>query len=195
MINFITAVAYPDRLQLIHVYIDAPTKEGSITGVCYHALVHLIGTPRFLYMKYTHEWFFMCVRLWIISHGFVYSGYSGIYGTPTMQELKETIIHRLDEEWRCVGDSLGMSPKVMKEIGSKFGSVPTQCSEAMFSKWLDHEEGTGHKERTWGTILTALEDAGREDLTNSVLYKLTEKHKKGSKGSYVYTYFLTLLQF
>ena len=78
-----------------------------------------------------------------------------------------------------MGQLLRMSPKVMKEIGSKFGSVPTQCSEAMFSKWLNHEEGTGHKERTWGTVLTALEDAGRGDVAISVLDKLTAKHKEG----------------
>ena len=81
-----------------------------------------------------------------------------------------------------MGELLGVSPKVMKEIGSKFGSVPTQCSEAMFSKWLNHEEGTGHKERTWGTVLTALEDAGREDVATSVLDKLIEKHEEGLCG-------------
>ena len=84
-----------------------------------------------------------------------------------------------------MGDYLGISPKVKEEIDSKFGSVPTQCSEAMFSKWLNHEEGTGHKERTWGTVLTALEDAGRGGLVISVLDKLTVKDKK---GLYVYTY-------
>ena len=78
-----------------------------------------------------------------------------------------------------MGQLLGMSTEVMKEIGSKFGSVPTQCSEAMFSKWLKHKEGTGHKERTWGTVLTALEDAGRGDLAISVLDKLMVKHKEG----------------
>ena len=78
-----------------------------------------------------------------------------------------------------MGQLLGMSPKVMKEIGSKFSSVPTQCSEAMFSKWLKRKEGTGHKERTWGTILTALEEAGRGDLAISVLDKLMVKHKEG----------------
>ena len=81
-----------------------------------------------------------------------------------------------------MGDSLGMSPKVMEEIGSKFGSVPTQCSEAMFSKWLKHKEGTGRKERTWGTVLTALEDAGRGDLAISVLYELIVKHEEGLCG-------------
>ena len=78
-----------------------------------------------------------------------------------------------------MGQLLGMSPKVMKKIGSKFGSIPTQCSEAMFSKWLNREEGTGHKERTWGTVLTALEDAGRGDLAISVLDKLKVKHREG----------------
>ena len=72
-----------------------------------------------------------------------------------------------------------MSPKVMNKIGRKFGSVPTQCSEAMFSKWLNHEEGTGHKERTWWTVLTALEDAGRRDVTTAVLDELIVKHKEG----------------
>ena len=112
------------------------------------------------------------------------SGFSILLRKPTLQELKDTIVHHLGEEWRSVSDSLGMSPKVMKEIGSKFGSVPTQCSEAMFSKWLDHEEGTGHKERTWGTVLTALEDAGRGNLAISVQDKLMMKHKE---GLYVHT--------
>ena len=83
-----------------------------------------------------------------------------------------------------MGDSLGMSPNDMKEIGSKFGSIPTQCSEAMFSKCLDHEEGTGDKERTWETVLKALKDAGRGNLAFSVLDKLTVKHKE---GLYVHT--------
>ena len=104
-------------------------------------------------------------------------GYLSLYGTPTLQEIKETIVHHLGEEWRSVGDSLGMTSEVMKEIGSKFGSVPTHCSEAMFSKWLNHEEGTGHKERTWGTVLTALEDAGRGDLATAVLDELMVKHE------------------
>ena len=99
--------------------------------------------------------------------------------TPTLQEIEELILHYLGDDWQRVGQLLGMSPKVMKEIGSKFGSVPTQCSEAMFSKWLNREEGTGHKERTWGTVLTALEDAGRGDLAISVLNKLMVKHKEG----------------
>ena len=96
-----------------------------------------------------------------------------------MQEIEELILHYLGEDWHRVGQLLRMSPKVMKEIGSKFGSFPTQCSEAMFSKWLNHEKGTGHKERTWGTVLTALEDAGRGDVAISVLDKLTAKHKEG----------------
>ena len=81
-----------------------------------------------------------------------------------------------------MGDSLGMSSKVKEEISSKFGSVPTQCSEAMFSKWLNHEEGTGDKERTWGTVLTALEDVGRRDLVISVLGHLIVKHEEGLCG-------------
>ena len=112
------------------------------------------------------------------------SEYPVLNSTPTLQEIKETIVYHLGEEWRNVGDSLGMSPKVMKGIGSMFGSIPTQCSEAMFSKWLYHEEGTGHKERTWGTVLTALKDAGREDVATAVLDKLIVKHK----GFYVYTH-------
>ena len=86
-------------------------------------------------------------------------------------------MHHLGDKWRRVGVSLGLSSKVMKEIDSKFGSVPTQCSEAMFSKWLNHEEGTGDKERTWGTVLTALVDAGRGDLVISVLDDLIVKHE------------------
>ena len=49
-----------------------------------------------------------------------------------------------------MGDALGMSPKVMKNIDSKFDSIPNQCSEAMFIKWLNHEEGTGDEVCTWG---------------------------------------------
>ena len=68
-----------------------------------------------------------------------------------------------------MGDALGMSPKVMKNIGSKFDIVSTQCSEAIFSEWLNKEEGRGDNVRTWGTVLTVLEDAGRRDLTTAVL--------------------------
>ena len=54
--------------------------------------------------------------------------------------------------------------------------------EGMFSKWLNHEEGTGHKERTWGTVLTALEDAGRGDVATAVLDELIVKHEEGLYG-------------
>ena len=78
-----------------------------------------------------------------------------------------------------MGELLGMSFEVMKNIGSKFDSIPTQCSEAMFLKWLNCEEGTGDEERTWGTVLTALEDAGRGDVATAVLEEQIAIHGEG----------------
>ena len=64
----------------------------------------------------------------------------------------------------------------------------------MFSKWLNHEEGTGHKERTWGTVLTALEDAGRGDLATAVLDELIVKHEEGLCGGSIVCSFQLLFK-
>jgi hypothetical protein len=87
---------------------------------------------------------------------------------PELYDIKREIVQYLGEDWYKVGENLNMSPDLMRTIRKKNDNIPERCSEAMFSKWLDHEEGTGEKHRTWETVLTALDDAGRRDLVTSV---------------------------
>jgi hypothetical protein len=97
---------------------------------------------------------------------------------PTIAEVENLILYYLGDDWHRVGELLGMSEQVMRKIGSKFVNVPKLCSEAMFSRWLNHEKGTGPKDRTWGTVLTALNDAGRSDVSSKVLDDLVLKRKQ-----------------
>jgi hypothetical protein len=83
---------------------------------------------------------------------------------PTLAEIEDVILPFLGEDWHRVGEFLRISKKVMREIESKYGSVPKLCSEAMFSQWLNHEEGTGPEKRTWNAVQWALHGTRRNLL-------------------------------
>ena len=71
---------------------------------------------------------------------------------------------------------------MIDEIKKKHHNVPEKCSKEMFALWLKKEdgtwiEGTGDKKRTWGTVMTALESAGRHDLVENIKSHFKKKFK------------------
>ena len=112
---------------------------------------------------------------------------------PTLQTMKDVVFSHSCEDWSRILAILMITRKAVKEVGSKFGIAPTRCSEAIFSKWLDHEEGTGAKERKWETVLTAL-DVGK-NVTAVVLDELNQillKEHDSEEGLYVVNFQISL---
>jgi hypothetical protein len=75
---------------------------------------------------------------------------------PTLAEIVDKTLPYLGENWHSAGELLEISKEVMREIESKFGNVPKLCLEAMFSRWLNYEEGTGLVNRTWDIVQWAV---------------------------------------
>ena len=86
-----------------------------------------------------------------------------IDSTPTLQDMK-FIVCEVAEHWSQVAIYLGVEMSVINTTEEKHKSCALAC-EAIFEQWLSWKPGTGKKERTWHTVLSAIEDAGHEAFT------------------------------
>ena len=99
---------------------------------------------------------------------------------PTVDQINEMNWFQIAHRWWSIGESLGISKEVIKEIirttGLLFGNnrnihcdLHTLCIKAMLIKWLNKDQGTGRSERTWITIAKAVKDVGLGEVVFELL--------------------------
>ena len=76
-----------------------------------------------------------------------------------MNQLKVVDLSSIAHKWCSIAESLGVSSVAIKEVDSTIGHASTSC-RIILVKWLNHEKGTGNKERTWRTIEAAIRSSG-----------------------------------
>ena len=82
-----------------------------------------------------------------------------IDSTPTLQVIRTFIVREVAEHWILIAVYLGFESSAIMMM--KTDQSKRACT-AMFERWLSWEPGTGEKDRTWQTVLSAVEYAGHE---------------------------------
>ena len=82
-----------------------------------------------------------------------------IDSTPTLQAIRKLIVREVAEHWSLIAVYLGFESSAI--MMTKTDQSEHACT-AMFERWLSWEPGTGEKDRTWQTVLSAVEYAGHE---------------------------------
>ena len=81
-----------------------------------------------------------------------------------MRDVDELVVTAVAPNWQIMAFTLGVEERVSQVV---FGSHPNDHEGAcrdMFDHWLRGEQHTGEEERTWSTLLTALNRAGYDTL-------------------------------
>ena len=79
---------------------------------------------------------------------------------PTLEDINKFVVCEVAADWKLVAAFLGVEPSVIQIADTDH---PQQCEHActdIFERWLSWKPGTGRNERTWRTVLSAVEEAG-----------------------------------
>ena len=82
---------------------------------------------------------------------------------PAMLELLDHVVLRVAARWYHFGLALGVEDYLLEDIkATERGEVEACCTD-MLKRWLRGERATGGKERSWSTVLGAVQKClGRE---------------------------------
>ena len=95
-----------------------------------------------------------------------------ISSKPTLAELHEFIVRSITDGWEQVLLHLGVMSSVINILKrDNPGHSEVACLEVL-SSWLNAKPGTGVAERTWHSVLEALETSGYRQLAE----KLKREH-------------------
>ena len=88
--------------------------------------------------------------------------------TPSLQAIRKFIVREVAADWSLVAIHLGLEGSVIRMARADH---PQQCEHAcadIFERWLSWEQGTGERERTWRTVLSAVEEAGHKAFSRQL---------------------------
>ena len=86
-------------------------------------------------------------------------------------DVIKALNHELDAKWWHFGTFLHVKPAIMSGIKKDNINVE-DCMLKLVEKWLDHEDGTGDRPRTWKTVVQVVKDTGKGLLAR----QLAEQH-------------------
>ena len=98
---------------------------------------------------------------------------------PTAKDMHELIVCQIASKWQNVAIMLGVETFVIANISV---NNPKDCEGAcqdMLERWLRGERYTGGRDRTWSTLLIALDSVGYKQLVGD----LCEEHFQDSPTS------------
>ena len=87
-----------------------------------------------------------------------------ISSKPTAKDMDELIVCQIASKWQNVAVMLGVETFIIEIVSV---NNPKDCEGAcrdMFKCWLRGDRHTGERDRTWSTLLMALESAGYKQL-------------------------------
>ena len=100
-----------------------------------------------------------------LSHSIDTQVLQDISSLPTLKGIYELgIMHKIPGQWEYVAIVLGVDPFVNDTIKRNHPNDCVGACRDMLDRWLRGEHGTGEEERTWSTLLTALNQAGFGEL-------------------------------
>ena len=73
-----------------------------------------------------------------------------------MELLSRLVVPRVSSRWNYIGLQLGMSPERLEVIEGEHRRKE-DCCTALFTDWLRGPPGTGSKQRSWESVLSAVE--------------------------------------
>ena len=86
-----------------------------------------------------------------------YSDASLLCTCPTMELLFGLVVPRVSSRWDYVGLQLGVSSELLQVIEREQFMKMGDCCTAMLEHWLRGAPGTGSEQRSWESVLRAVE--------------------------------------
>ena len=87
---------------------------------------------------------------------------------PTLAELDELIVRAITDGWEQVVLHLGVESFVIDTVKRDNPGPSEEVCREVLNRWLSAEPGTGEAERTWGSVLEALETSGHRQLAEQL---------------------------
>ena len=78
-----------------------------------------------------------------------------------MEDIKKFVVRKVAAKWKRVAAFLEVEPSVISTADAEHSKCEHACTD-IFEKWLSEKPGTGRKKRAWGTVLSAVDEAGRK---------------------------------
>ena len=83
-----------------------------------------------------------------------------LHSKPTMLELLDHVVLRVAARWYHFGLALGVKDYLLEDIKA--------CCTDMLKRWLRGERATGGKERSWSTLLGAVQRCLGREVASSI---------------------------
>ena len=87
---------------------------------------------------------------------------------PTLAELDELIVRAITDGWEQVVLHLGVESFVIDTLKRDNPGPSEEVCREVLNRWLSAEPGTGEAERTWGSVLEALETNRHRQLAEQL---------------------------
>ena len=87
---------------------------------------------------------------------------------PTLAGLDELIVQAITDGWEQVVLHLGVESFVIDTVKRDNPGPSEEVCREVLNRWLSAEPGTGEAERTWGSVLEALETSGHRQLAEQL---------------------------
>lgn len=91
---------------------------------------------------------------------------------PTMMELLDDVVLRVAAHWDLFGLALRMEDYLLDIIKANMRGEVVACCTDMFKRWLRKERATGGEERSWSTVLTAVQRCFGQETARSIAESL-----------------------
>ena len=92
---------------------------------------------------------------------------------PTMELISRLVVPRVSSRWNYVGLQLGVSPERLEVIEGEH-KRKEDCCTALFTDWLRGAPGTGSKQRSWESVLGAVETGHGTEAQGEIRVGLRE---------------------
>ena len=91
---------------------------------------------------------------------------------PTMLELLDHVVLRVAAHWDHLGLALRMEDYLLDIIKANMRGEVVACCTDMLKRWLRKEKATGGEERSWSTVLRAVQRCFGQETARSIAESL-----------------------
>ena len=98
---------------------------------------------------------------------------SCLHKRATMDLLSRLVVPRVSSRWNYIGLQLGVSPEHVEVIAGEHRRKE-DCCTALFTDWLQGAPGTGSKQRSWESVLSAVETGHGTEAEGAIREGLRE---------------------
>ena len=95
-----------------------------------------------------------------------------LYTKPTLLELRDHVVLRVAAHWDHFGLALRMEDYLLDIIKANMRGEVVACCTDMLKRWLRKERATGGEERSWSTILSAVQRCFGQETARSIAESL-----------------------